>query len=214
MTAPAGLTYIDSFLDDAEQQRLLGLFEGWEFEELRLHGRPALRTARHFGRSYDLEQRRLGPAPSLPDELGVVRQRAAAVVGLDAARFSEALVLRYPPGAGIGWHRDAPHFGAPVFGVSLGSSCVLRFKRRTRPSGEERWKLTLQPGSAYVLDGAARWSWQHSIGASPGLRYSITFRTVRDAPGDGEPGDAPASVEDAVRPAAAAGTGRARPTEE
>jgi hypothetical protein len=39
--------------------------------------------------------------------------------------------------------------------------------------------LTLDPGSAYVLSGAARTTWQHSIPAVPALRYSVTFRTLR-----------------------------------
>lgn len=87
-------------------------------------------------------------------------------------------MLRYPEGAGIGWHRDAPPFGSPVFGVSIGAPCVLRFQRRT---GGRRLVhgLELEPGSAYVLDGPARWSWQHSITATPGRRYSVTFRTLR-----------------------------------
>jgi hypothetical protein len=39
--------------------------------------------------------------------------------------------------------------------------------------------LTLEPRSAYLMRGAARWKYQHSIPASQALRYSITFRTLR-----------------------------------
>jgi alkylated DNA repair dioxygenase AlkB len=38
----------------------------------------------------------------------------------------------------------------------------------------------LEPRSIYVLRGAARWSFQHSIPAVTRLRYSITFRTLRE----------------------------------
>ena len=31
----------------------------------------------------------------------------------------------------------------------------------------------------YVLDGAARWQWQHAIPPGRAERYSITFRTLR-----------------------------------
>jgi len=31
-------------------------------------------------------------------------------------------VTRYPPGAAIGWQRDAPMFGPTVVGVSLGAA--------------------------------------------------------------------------------------------
>ena len=87
------------------------------------------------------------------------------------------LVQRYPPGSTIGWHRDAPAFGT-VVGVSLGGSSRLRFQRG---KGDARrvWEVELEPRSGYVLGGAARSSWEHSIPPTKELRYSITFRTLR-----------------------------------
>ncbi len=84
---------------------------------------------------------------------------------------------RYPVGSTIGWHRDAPAFGI-VVGISLLGSARLRFQRGRR---EQRgtWEVALAPRSGYVLAGAARWSWEHSIPPAKGLRYSITFRTLR-----------------------------------
>ncbi len=38
--------------------------------------------------------------------------------------------------------------------------------------------LDLAPRSAYILEGAARWDWQHAISPTKALRYSITFRTL------------------------------------
>jgi alkylated DNA repair dioxygenase AlkB len=38
-------------------------------------------------------------------------------------------------------------------------------------------KLALAPRSIYLLHGAARWEWQHSVAPTRSLRYSITFRT-------------------------------------
>jgi hypothetical protein len=32
------------------------------------------------------------------------------------------------------------------------------------------------------MQGDARWAWQHSVPPTPGLRYSITFRTRNQAP--------------------------------
>jgi alkylated DNA repair dioxygenase AlkB len=37
----------------------------------------------------------------------------------------------------------------------------------------------MEPRSAYVLAGAARFAWQHSIPATTALRYSITFWTLK-----------------------------------
>jgi hypothetical protein len=33
------------------------------------------------------------------------------------------------------------------------------------------------PRSIYLLRGAARWGWQHSVAPTKVLRYSITLRT-------------------------------------
>ncbi|MFJ6023091.1 hypothetical protein ACIQC9_00665 [Brevundimonas sp. NPDC092305] len=65
-----------------------------------------------------------------------------------------------------------------VVGLSFGSRCTLRF-RRPGPEGWRRTSQTLQPGSAYLLDGSARDDWQHSIVPGDALRYSVTFRTMR-----------------------------------
>jgi alkylated DNA repair dioxygenase AlkB len=102
----------------------------------------------------------------------------ATLARVTADAFSEALVTEYQPGATIGWHRDAPPFGV-VGGVSLASPCRFRF-RRGRPGAWETCELTLPPRSAYVLDGPARGEWQHSIPPVQALRYSITFRTIRN----------------------------------
>jgi DNA oxidative demethylase len=69
-------------------------------------------------------------------------------------------------------------FGPKVVGVSLAAACRMRFQRG---KGERRQvaEVTLEPRSAYVLSGAARYVWQHSIPPTKALRYSITFRTLK-----------------------------------
>jgi alkylated DNA repair dioxygenase AlkB len=48
-----------------------------------------------------------------------------------------------------------------------------------QPKKADVLSLMLPPRSAYVLRGAARWNWQHSIAPTEKLRYSITLRTRR-----------------------------------
>jgi alkylated DNA repair dioxygenase AlkB len=62
--------------------------------------------------------------------------------------------------------------------LSLVSPCVFRMRRKTGATWE-RTSLTLEPRSAYLLQGPARTEWEHSIPAVEVLRYSITFRTFR-----------------------------------
>ena len=174
---PAGLVYVPEFVTDDEGRVLVDHLEALEFDEVRMRGQTALRTVHHFGYRYDYEGWQLVGADPLPPWLAPLRRRAGELAGADLDAFTETLVTRYPPGAGIGWHRDAPLFGPQVVGVSLLGPCRMRFQRRAAGVRKVH-ALDLAPRSAYVLAGAARWAWQHSIPATPGLRYSVTFRTV------------------------------------
>ncbi|MGZ8369651.1 MAG: alpha-ketoglutarate-dependent dioxygenase AlkB, partial [Caulobacteraceae bacterium] len=64
-------------------------------------------------------------------------------------------------------------------GVSLLAPCTFRFRRKAGAKWA-RASFTAEPRSAYVLDGPARAEWQHSIPPLAVLRYSVTFRTLRD----------------------------------
>jgi len=83
----------------------------------------------------------------------------------------------YRPGAPIGWHKDRPVFGE-IMGLSLASSCSFRLRKRFGGKWQ-RVTVRLEPRSAYFLEGAVRWEWEHSIPPVKTLRYSITFRNLR-----------------------------------
>ena len=87
-------------------------------------------------------------------------------------------MIRYDPGAGIGWHRDRPQFDE-VIGVSLGAPVTMAFRRRRADGKFDRVKLPLVPRSAYLLSGEVRSGWQHGIAAHDALRFSLTFRSLR-----------------------------------
>jgi DNA oxidative demethylase len=139
-----------------------------------MRGVDARRRAAHFGWVYGYESWRISPGPAIPEFLLPLRERAAKLVAVSPTELVEVLINEYPAGAGIGWHRDAPAFGL-VIGVSLLSISRLRFRRQ----GERSRSVTLEPRSAYLLDGPARNQWQHSLAPTAALRYSITFRTLR-----------------------------------
>jgi DNA oxidative demethylase len=174
---PEGLVLRPELLTLEEEAELLERLQDLRFEEIVMHGQAARRTARHYGLGYDYESRTPQPGEPVPEWLLPVRARAAELAGEPAEELVEVLVQRYPAGATIGWHRDAPAFET-VIGVSLGGTCRLRFQRG---KGERRrvWEVPLEPRSGYVLSGQARRSWQHSIPPTKELRYSITFRTLR-----------------------------------
>jgi DNA oxidative demethylase len=131
----------------------------------------------HFGWSYGYDSARIAPGPEIPNYLLPVRARLAGLASVTPEELGEALITEYPPGAGFGWHRDAPAFGI-VAAVSLGSSCRMRF-RRGKVGAWEKAEVVLAPRSAYVIAGVARSGWQHGIPSGAELRWSITFRTLR-----------------------------------
>jgi DNA oxidative demethylase len=142
-----------------------------------MHGVVARRRVRHFGWHYGYDRARIEPGEPIPDFLLPVRARLAGFAAVTPDELGEALVTEYAPGAGIGWHRDAPAFGI-VAAVSLLASCRMRF-RRGEVGNWETAELELEPRSAYLIAGESRSKWQHGIPPAKALRYSITFRTLR-----------------------------------
>ncbi|MGC5171947.1 alpha-ketoglutarate-dependent dioxygenase AlkB [Microbacterium sp. DT81.1] len=175
---PSGLSYRDEVITVPEEAALLERFARLEVTPLVLHGVPSRRLTRHFGVGYDFGTRGTVEVEPVPDYLFGLRAKAAEFSGVDPLTFVEALVSFYPPGATIGWHKDVLAFGGVVVGVSLGSACLMRFQR-TAAGGERRvFEQPLASRSAYVLTGAARWTWQHSIPPVAEDRWSVTFRQL------------------------------------
>jgi alkylated DNA repair dioxygenase AlkB len=174
---PEGFRYQPAFLSGGEAAALIDRFAGLPFKPFEFQQYLGKRQVVYFGHRYDYQKGALQAADDLPDWLAPVRARAAAFAGLAEGRLAQAMITLYDVGAPIGWHRDRPQF-ADVIGISLASACTLRFRRR-RGEGWERASLTAEPRSIYLLRGAARDEWQHSIPPVTAKRYSITFRTFR-----------------------------------
>jgi len=177
---PEGMVYATEFLTPAEEKALVTLIERMPLAEMRYKGYTARRRVVSFGGKYDFSANQLEVAAPLPVELEPLRRKVAQWLGVDPAAFTQVLVAEYSEGTPLGWHRDVPDF-EDVVGVSLLNEAVLRFRpyppREPKKAGVI--KLTIAPRSIYLLRGAARWDWQHSVAPARSLRYSITFRTPR-----------------------------------
>ncbi|MDX3909852.1 MAG: alpha-ketoglutarate-dependent dioxygenase AlkB [Sphingobium sp.] len=173
-----GLTYAQDLMTPAEEAALIGHIDAAPLQPFRFQGWLGKRLTASFGWRYDFDNAAFNPADPMPDWLLPVRAKAAAFSGLAEGDLVQALLTRYDPGAGIGWHRDRPVF-EHVVGISLGQPAIMRFRRRT-VTGFERANLRLAPRSVYHLAGAARHEWEHSITELPATRWSLTFRTLSD----------------------------------
>ncbi len=175
---PEGLEYRAGFLAPEEERELAERFAELPFKEFEFHGFLGKRRTVSFGLHYAFDGSGLREAEPIPDFLAPARQKAAELARTAPEELQHALVIEYSPGAGIGWHKDRPVFG-DVIGISLLAPARMRFRRKSGPKWE-RSNLTAEPRSAYLLTGPARTEWEHSIPAMEELRYSITFRTLRE----------------------------------
>ncbi len=175
---PEGFRYQPGLITSAEQDALIENIRALPLRAFEFHGYTGKRRVVSFGWHYDFSARRLEKTDDMPEFLRVLRAPAAAFAGLHPDALQHVLVTEYSPGAGIGWHRDKAVFGE-VVGISLVAPCTFRL-RRAIGEGWERVNLTAEPRSAYLLAGPSRTEWEHSIPAVDALRYSITFRNLRD----------------------------------
>jgi alkylated DNA repair dioxygenase AlkB len=178
--APPGLRYQRDLLSGDEEAAVAAALARLDLKPFEFHGFLGKRRVVSFGWRYGFDGSGLAEAEPIPAFLLPLRDRAARFAGVDPQALVHMLITEYAPGASIGWHKDRSVFGDTI-GISLLSECRLRFRRRSA-QGWERTALIAAPRSAYLLRGAARALWEHSIPPVESLRYSVTMRTLAGAP--------------------------------
>jgi len=171
-----GLHTQADIIDRQEERALIEQIDASDLTPFRFQGWTGKRLTTSFGFSYDFEAGRPMEAPPLPEWLAPIRERAVRFAGPDSLDLDQTLLIRYDPGAGIGWHRDRPIY-EHVVGISLGAPAIMRFRQR-RDGGFARASIPLVPRSAYHLSGPSRHEWEHSIAEGDEPRWSITFRSL------------------------------------
>jgi len=179
---PEGFSYRPDLITRDEEHELVSHIRGLPFKPFDFHGYLANRQVIGFGLRYDYERRQVLEAPPIPDFLLPLRAKVAEFAGIAASEFPQLLINEYRPGAGIGWHKDKPHFEL-VAGVSLLAPTRFRFRRQAGKTWE-RASLVVAPRSLLFPRGPARDAWEHSIPPVETLRYSVTLRTMKASRGE------------------------------
>jgi alkylated DNA repair dioxygenase AlkB len=180
---PEGFIYQLSFISEAEEHDLIREIQKLHLAPFKYYQFTGKRRTASFGWQYEFGKSEITTAPDMPAFLLPVRTRAGKFFNIEPNNLTQMSIIEYSTGSPIGWHRDIPQFGV-VVGISLGAACRMRFRKynpgRSKNSNRaEMLSIELQPRSIYLMSGASREIWQHSIPPVKELRYSIMMRTVR-----------------------------------
>jgi alkylated DNA repair dioxygenase AlkB len=172
---PPGLRYYPEIITRSAELDLIARIRALPLVPFQFGAFEGRRRVASFGFKYDYAQRRLQEGEEIPEWLAPMIEKVEAHGG-PAIKIKQVLCTEYDAGVGIGWHRDKPHFDE-VFGLSLGSACKFRFRRKAGGKWE-RFTLDAEPRSLYIMTGESRHVWEHSIPAVEAPRHSITFRSM------------------------------------
>jgi alkylated DNA repair dioxygenase AlkB len=183
---PDGFIYHQNFISEAEEHELIREIQKLHLEPFKYYQFIGKRRTASFGWQYEFGTSEITTAADMPAFLLPVRTRAGNFFNIDPNSLVQTSIIEYSTGSPIGWHRDIPDFGV-VVGISLGAACRMRFRKYHRARSkslnrDEILAIELQPRSIYLMSGASRESWQHSIPPVKELRYAIMMRTLRAKP--------------------------------
>jgi alkylated DNA repair dioxygenase AlkB len=183
---PDGFIYHPNFISEVEERELIREIQKLHLTPFKYYQFTGKRRTVSFGWQYEFGANEIATAPEMPAFLLPFRRRAGKLFNIDPNSLVQATIIEYSTGSPIGWHRDIPQFGH-VVGISLSAACRMRFRKYSRVRSknlnrDEILSIELQPRSIYLMSGASREIWQHSIPPVKDLRYSIMMRTLRAKP--------------------------------
>eukprot|EP00026_Physarum_polycephalum_P015594 Phypoly_transcript_16313.p1 GENE.Phypoly_transcript_16313~~Phypoly_transcript_16313.p1 ORF type:complete len:233 (+),score=21.88 Phypoly_transcript_16313:24-722(+) len=193
----SGVQYIPSFISEEEEKLLITGIDGEEWsEELK-------RRTQQYGAKFNYRTRGASRAvhdadiPKLPSFLNFLTDRLVSHNIYSLQHPPDQLIINeYNAEQGIAKHVDAVKLWGPtVVTLSLGLPTMMRFTKPKSldPDGKCILDVVLEPRSLVVLQGEARYDWQHGIERGNTIKWkgniylkdreyrriSLTFRTIQ-----------------------------------
>ena len=180
---PDGFTYKSDFISEEEEHTVLDIISRVTLHTFHFQGFEAKRKVASFGYDWSFEKRILSKGQAIPAEFTFLIEKVAKHLHVTKEAIAELLILEYPAGSVINWHRDAPPFDK-IAGISLKADCVFRLRPHDKTKQSRRSIIShpVKARSLYVMQGPSRSEWEHSTSPVEDVRYSITFRTLKDEP--------------------------------
>jgi alkylated DNA repair dioxygenase AlkB len=128
-----------------------------------------------FGYTYSYDRSGVTKTTDIPGILKQVTEPMNQYLKLDTnVCFDQLIINKYEQGQAISPHIDSvKYFGDLILCITLISPVTAIFKR-----GDQEARVELEPGSAYIMSGDARYKWTHQMRQANGTRISLTYRTV------------------------------------
>ncbi|XP_003486535.2 alkylated DNA repair protein alkB homolog 8 isoform X1 [Bombus impatiens] len=184
---PPGLKLIENFITEKEEEMLLSTIN-WSNEE---SSELKHRKVKHFGYEFQYNSNKVDPdKPIIPIPENYRFLKTLFKKYHDAPyEYDQLTINHYLPGQGIPPHIDTHSaFEDSILSLSLGSACIMDFKREN-----EKAAVLLPARSLLIMSGEARYAWSHGIcprhndivkssnGVTTqprGTRVSFTFRKI------------------------------------
>ncbi|KAL6258325.1 hypothetical protein P5V15_010272 [Pogonomyrmex californicus] len=186
---PPGLTLIENFITEEQEETLLKTLNWDECESVLSQLKH--RQVKHFGYEFEYGTNMINPdKPIAP----IPQDYKFLQILFDKHGhkyiYDQLTINKYLPGQGIPSHIDTHSiFEDTILSLSLGSACIMNFKRNNK-----KIDIFLPARSLLIMSGEARYAWTHGIcprhndiiktenGTTTrerGTRVSFTFRKVR-----------------------------------
>lgn len=181
-TLPPGFTYAENFISIEEEKGLVTAIEQLNLQNMQFHQYEAKRKVISFGRGWSFTDQCLKQGNPIPPAFDFLVERIARHLNIPKDSIAQFLITEYPIDSVINWHRDAPPFET-IVGVSLLSDCTFKLRphEKEKQTRAATISLPVQRRSFYVMTGESKTAWQHCTAPVEKVRYSLTFRTIRQS---------------------------------
>jgi len=178
---PPGFHYQKDFLTKEEESFLINSIQQYDLQSMKFHQYVAKRNVLSFGKGWSFTEQRLVEGKGIPSEFHFLIDKIAAQLKIRKEQIAQFLITEYPIGAVINWHRDAPPFDI-IIGISLMADCnfKLRPHEKQKQTRSATINLEVQRRSIYYIKDEAKAEWQHCTAPTNHVRYSLTFRTLKN----------------------------------
>ncbi|XP_043263037.1 alkylated DNA repair protein alkB homolog 8 [Colletes gigas] len=155
---PPGLRMIENFITENEEKDLLNTLN-WN-NKVSKSSDLKHRKVKHFGYEFEYNSNKVNsdnPIAPIPESYQFLQARFRKY---DIPHeYDQLTINHYLPGQGIPPHIDTHSvFEDTILSLSLGSACIMDFKRK-----DKRISVLLPPLSLLILSGEARYAWSHGI---------------------------------------------------